>query len=512
VIRGAHRKPRARATRRAFLTGLGLVYLVAFVSLWVQVRGLIGPQGILPAGEFLSLLLERFGSSAPWHFPTLGWLLGAGDGALDLLCGVGAFASLLLAVGVAPALTSLLCWVFYLSLFTLAQRFLGFQWDILLLEAGFLAIFLAPPLLLDPRPGVPQAPPSRIVIWLYRLLLFKLMFSSGVVKLSSHDPSWRDLTALTYHYETTCLPAWTGWLLHQLPPWFHELSAVLMFGVELVLPFFVFGPRLLRLLAAAGFTGLMVFIGLTGNYGFFNLLAVVLCIPLLDDGYVPARLRRWLAPARERTPLGPNPGRFSWPLPFLVVLGLLIGLLDIVPILGAFRIPVEQPTVLADAYGAQEGWHLVNGYGLFATMTTRRPEIVFEGSDDGLTWKPYELPYKPGDVSRRPPLIGFHMPRLDWLLWFAALGNPRQHAWVARLAHRLLEGAPPVLELFAKNPFPDSPPRYLRATLYDYRFTSFAERETTGAWWKRTAIGSYLPEVYIPEGRPDTLALLHPPE
>jgi hypothetical protein len=477
----------------------------------VQVAGLVGTQGILPAGEFLSLVRERFGSSAPWQLPTLGWLLGAGDGALGFLCGAGAVASLLLAVGVAPALTSFLCWAFYLSLFSLAQSFLAFQWDILLLEAGFLAIFLAPPLLLDPRPGTPQAPPSRIVIWLLRLLLFKLMFSSGVAKLESHDPTWRHLTALTYHYETTCLPAWTGWLLYQLPAWFHELSAAGMFGVELVLPFFVFGPRLLRLLAAAGFTGLMLFIGLTGNYGFFNLLAVVLCIPLLDDEWIPARLRRWLAPTRERTPRGPSRGRFPWPLPFLAVLGLLIALLDVVPLLGAFRIPVERPAVLAEAYSAQERWHLVNGYGLFATMTTRRPEIIFEGSDDGVTWKPYELPYKPGDVFRRPPLIGFHMPRLDWLLWFAALGNLRQYPWVANLAHRLLEGAPPVLALFAKDPFPDSPPRYLKATLYDYRFTDFAERARTGAWWKRTEIGSYLPAVYIPEDHPDALALLHGP-
>ena len=325
------------------------------------------------------------------------------------------------------------------------------------------------------------------------------MFLSGVVKLSSGDPTWRDLTALSYHYETTCLPTWTGWYMHALPLGFHKASAAMMFAIELLLPFAAFGPRRLRLVSAAAFVGLMVFIAATGNYGFFNLLAIVLCLPLFDDSILRHAMKRR---GRERQPDGTFAGNGSasaldyagaavtaadraatWPRLVTLPVASVVLLLTPMPLVRAMRLHVGLPDALVQLYELQEPFHLVNGYGLFATMTTERPEIVVEGSDDGDTWRTYEFRWKPGDPLRRPEFVQPHMPRLDWQMWFAALGSPRSSRWFLAFCERLLEGAPPVLALLRTNPFPTAPPRYLRATLYDYHFTtptSAARRERGG--------------------------------
>jgi hypothetical protein len=387
-------------------------------------------------------------------------------------------------------------------MYTLGQEFLSFQWDILLLEAGFLAIFHAPP------PSVWRihsagGQPSAITTFLLRLLAGKLMLLSGVVKLAGGDPTWRDLTALTWHYETTCLPVWTGWYMHQLPVWFHKVSVVLMFVVELVLPFFVFATRRLRLLAAAGFTGLMGFIGATGNYGFFNLLTVVLCLPLLDDDCLPQRLRAQGIAGRRPEPAAGWLRRSTWPLPMLMSVALLVLVLTAAPVARALRVAVEWPRPLAWLHTHLDPFHIVNGYGLFARMTTQRPEIIIEGSDDGQTWHAYEFRWKPGDPDRRPRFVQPHMPRLDWQMWFAALGSPRNQRWFGSLCRRLLEGSPPVLGLLDYNPFPNRPPRYLRAMLYDYRFTRLDQRRRTNAWWQRHELGTYFGPVSMGHGGHD---------
>ncbi len=474
-------------TRRAFLAGLGIVYAVAFVSLWVQIHGLIGVQGILPAQSLLDAV-ARLGPARLWRLPTLAWITGASDGALDVLCGAGTVAGLALACGVVAPVAAVAAWLLYLSLYHLGQEFLSFQWDILLLEAGFLAIF-ATPLAATPQSPRWFDPPDRVVWWLLRLLIAKLMFLSGVVKLASGDPTWRDLTALHYHYETTCLPTWTGWYMHALPLWFHRGSAALMFVVELALPLGAFGPRRVRMASAAGFVGLMVFIAATGNYGFFNLLAIVLCIPLLDD----AALGR-IGLGRHGEERGSaGGGRHGWPRVVTWTVAAAVLALSPVPLLAAARVRGVVPNVLVRLYELQEPFHLVNGYGLFANMTTSRPEIVVEASDDRVEWRPYEFRWKPGDPMRRPGFVQPHMPRLDWQMWFAALGSPRSSRWFVAFCARLLEGSAPVLALLETNPFPAAPPRYVRATLYDYRFTTPAERRATGAWWTRRALRPYVP-------------------
>ena len=500
-------------TRRLLLAGLGFVFLAAFWSLWVQVIGLIGESGIVPSGFFLKQFAEERGIARLWELPTWQWIIGTGDWTLHFLCAVGVLGAIAMMAGLAPTISAFVCWSAYLSLYAAAPHFLSFQWDILLLEAGFLAFFLAPPFAMRLAKETP--PPSVLIIWLYRFLIFKLTFSSGVVKLSGGDVTWRDLTALSYHYETTCLPAWTGWLMHQMPMWFHKVSALGMFAIELIVPFGIFLGRLPRIIAAVTFTGLMVFIGLTGNYGFFNLLTIVLCIPLLCDELWPAALRARYAPeaaappawpddveAREEAPAynvwGVPWGERRWPRPFLIGLTVVVLLCNIVPMIGTFR-PLRDVTgPLAWIHRVQSPFHIASRYGLFARMTTQRPEIIFEASMDGEVWHPYELPYKPGDRGRRPGLYGLHMPRLDWLLWFAALGDPRRDWWTSKLAYRLLTAEPAVLDLFERVPFKGERPRYVRALLYDYHFTDWSD--DSGSWWRRELISDYLPALEL---RPD---------
>jgi hypothetical protein len=484
-------------TRRVFLAGVGTVYLCAFLSLWVQIDGLIGSRGILPAEAFLEYAGSRLGADRYAVLPTLLWWTPVSDGALHVFCAAGVLFSVFLLIGFLPVVSCVMLWASYLTLYTVSRTFLSFQWDILLLEMGFLAIFYAPLGAVWPRSPAWSVPPPRPATWLLRLLVFKLMFSSGVVKLTSGDPTWWNLTALAVHYETTCLPTWTGWYMHQLPMWCHRVSVVLMFFTELILPFFVFGPRRLRIVAAVGFTGLMIFIGATGNYGFFNLQALVLCLPLLDDDFLPRR-RRGEPEQASVQPGVPVRRLWRWP-PFVTVpLAVVITVLTLVPLVRAFRVVVDWPAPLATLDRGQQPFHLVNGYGLFARMTTQRPEIIVEGSQDGVSWLPYEFEWKPGDPRRRPGFVQPHMPRLDWRMWFAALGSADREGWFYPFCQRLLQGAPAVLGLLASNPFPDAPPRYLRATLWDYRFTSWGEGGD--AWWDRSELRPYTPVLTLDEG------------
>jgi lipase maturation factor 1 len=486
-------------TRWLFLRALGLVYLVAFVSLWTQIGGLIGHNGILPTDQFMSAVkqqcdaqgigLERF------HLlPTLCWF-DSSDGFLNCQCVAGTVCAILLILGIAPVLCLVLLWLLYLSLATVGRDFLGFQWDNLLLEAGFLAIFFAPLQLLPKLPR--ETPPSRVILWLLRLLLFKLMFSSGCVKLLSGDPNWRNLTALTFHYQTQPLPTWIGWYAHQLPLAFQKFSCAVMFAIELGAPFQIFAPRRIRFLGGAAIASLQILILLTGNYTFFNWLTLALCLLLLDDFFLSEIL-----PATFHARFTARDSRFTprrWPRPVFIVLA--VAILSASGFQLAATLGCRSPLLFPFAWTAEELAPLrtVNNYGLFAIMTTERREIIVEGSNDGMNWLPYEFKYKPGDVNRRPAFVAPFQPRLDWQMWFAALGNVRQNPWFANFCERLLQGSPDVLALLETNPFPDKPPRYIHAEFYDYHFTSFAERRATGAWWKREFVGEYLPPVSLNE-------------
>lgn len=481
---GDVRKPTYFRARDWFLRALGVIYLIAFLSLWVQVDGLIGSHGVAPVGEYLAAAKAQLGSRAPWVLPTLCWF-GASNGALHFLCGAGALLSLFLIAGLAPILCLVLLFALYLSLTIAGQDFLSFQWDILLLETGFLAIFLAP-WRWRLRPN-DSAPLSRVALFLLHFLLFKLMLMSGVVKLTSGDASWWNLTALDYHYWTQPLPTALGWWADQAPEWFKHFSTAFVLVVEIGGALLLWFPRHLRLLGAGLLVFLQVVIGLTGNYAFFNLLTIALCLLLVDDHAWPGRR------LTSRTPAGA-----SWPAGVPALVLALTLPLNAMLIFSGFAPEATWPRPLAALYGRVEPFRIANGYGLFRVMTKERPEIIIEGSDDGRDWKPYEFKWKPGALDRRPRFVEPHQPRLDWQMWFAALGgDPRREPWFIGLIERLGKNEPDVLHLLGKNPFPEKPPRYLRADLYQYRFTTAAEHQQTGAWWKREEPTTYLPAISL---------------
>jgi lipase maturation factor 1 len=542
-------RPTQNLVRWVFLRALGVIYLIAFVSLWTQIFGLVGSDGILPAKPVMDSMRSaadaRLLGLDRYHLmPTLCWFK-ATDGFLNFQCAAGTTLAILLIIGVAPAPCLFLLWLIYLSLATVCRELLSFQWDSLLLEIGFLAIFLAPWQLWLRLARA--APPSRVVLWLLRWLLFKLMFQSGCVKLLSGDPVWRNLTALAFHYETEPLPTWIGWYAHQLPMWAQKGSALAMFGIELFIPFLIFAPRRLRTFACLALVLFQALILLTGNYCFFNLLTIALCLLLLDDAafkaILPSKLRnslfldkakitgmQWNAslpdpgnsqsgsldresPALSPTlqfaassSLAPRPSpirTWHWPIQITLPLACIAVATSLIQFAAMFRSPIPWPSPMLSVYAWLAPFRTFNSYGLFAVMTTSRPEIVIEGSNDGQAWLPYEFKYKVGDVKRRPMFVAPHQPRLDWEMWYAALGTYRQNPWLVNLCAHLLEGSRPVLALLQHNPFPLTPPRYIRAKLYDYRFTDFATRHRTGAWWRRQEKGLYLPPFSLPtQGEP----------
>jgi hypothetical protein len=319
------------------------------------------------------------------------------------------------------------------------------------------------------------------------------MFASAVVKLTSGDPSWRHATALQYHYETQPLPTWTAWFMHQLPAWCQRLSALFMFAIEGLSPFLIFAPRRLRIAAAVGIVSLQLLILATGNYAFFNLLALALCVALLDDAVWPAGWRRRFERARSRPKTLPG-----W---IVVPTTLALFGLSLYPMARAFHSSADYLGPIRDLYRVTAPLRIVNPYGLFQVMTTRRPEIEIEGSDDGVTWKAYRFRWKPGPLDRRPEFVAPHQPRLDWQMWFAALADFQQEPWFLSFCQRLLEGSPPVLALLDENPFPRAPPRFVRATLYEYHFTDSTTRRATGAWWRRERLGPYGPALALQDGR-----------
>lgn len=476
-------------TRRIFLRGLGVIYLIAFISLWVQIDGLIGERGILPAGDFFSAVRGSYGARAIFALPSLCWF-DASNVMLYTLCAAGVIASFALIVGFAPLFSLLVCFVDYLSLAHASQTFLGYQWDILLLETGFLAIVFAPWRLNLSR----AAPVSGVAFFLLKFLLFKLMFMSGTVKLTAHDDCWWNLTALDYHYWTQPLPTAIAWFADKHPEWFKKFSVAFCLVVEIIVPFFLWAPRRLRLIAAGFLIFLQIAIAVTGNYCFFNLLTILLCLLLIDDaGW------RAVAAVAGRGSLRVQAAAVSdrgYNLVALTVLMITFPL-NLWLCYNATNPEAELPRPTGLIYGYIEPFRIANGYGLFRVMTKERPEIQVEGSADGIDWLPYDFEWKPGDVNRAPRWNAPHQPRLDWQMWFAALGSARQEIWFQRFLLRLLENQRSVTRLLAHNPFSDRPPRYLRATLYKYEFTSSEERRASGAWWKRREIAEYFPEVTL---------------
>ncbi len=484
---------RARV-RTLFLRVLGAVFAVAFASLLVQIRVLVGREGLLPACAYLDGLAKLGVATSA---PTVFWL-DCGDRALIAVALAGIALSFGLTLDLAPRWCLVALWALYLSFVTVGQDFFSFQWDNLLLETAFFTLFVTPAALRSRAAPAPGPLGVFLMLW----LLFRLNFESGVAKLASGDPTWRDLTALVSYYETAPLPTPLAWYAHQLPVWAHRASALFSLVVELAGSMLIFGRRRLRLATGAAMVAMQVSILLTANYGFFNYLSIALCLFLLDDDDLAALgarvgLRRAAARDADAAPADAASARpRSELLPRLRRAAAVAGTaalvaITVVPFLPVLRI--RPPRFLGPIPRIVGSYRSINAYHLFANMTLVRREVVIEGSDDGTTWLSYEFRYKPGDPMRAPPFVAPHQPRVDFQLWFLLLGGGRRAPYFDALLARLLRRPAVVAPLFARDPFPRTPPRQLRVAMYRYRFTDAATRAATGAWWRRDLLGYSAP-------------------
>ncbi len=473
-------------TRWLFIRLMSIVYIAAFGSVAEQISGLYGSQGILPMAAAFPQH-KALDAGLMFNYPTVFWW-NTSDSFLSIVPIVGLFAALIAGLGILVGPLLLVSWFLYLSIVTAGQDFMSFQWDILLLETGFLTLFFSSWRVFDcswiplkerwniPSSLIDDSKPSHIVVCLLRWLLFRLMFSSGVVKLESGDEAWSNLTAMSYHYFTQPLPTPLGYFADHLPSWFQSFSTAAVFFLEIFVPLLILAPRKIRHVAAILLIFLQVLIILTGNYCYFNLLTIALCLPLFDDktflAVSPARLKEYLqviGTAREASRLR---------LVLLIPVAITIGLASTVSL-----------PVLSDL---ASNFHLVGRYGLFAVMTTTRPEIVVEASEDGIEWKEYVFKYKPGPLNRPPPIVAPAQPRLDWQLWFAALSGELRDRWFIEFVERLAVRSKPVMEMLEKDPLEGRRPKYIRASLYDYKFTDIATLVSTGNWWRRKYLKPYM--------------------
>lgn len=515
--------------RWLLLRALGLIYFSAFYSLLFQIRGLIGNNGILPATEYIEAVAHTYGVARFWFAPSLFWL-STSNAWLMAVCWIGLLAAVLLVFNLWPRGTLLVCFACFLSFVAVASDFSGYQSDGMLLEAGFIALFFAPR---GFSPGWGEThPASRASLFLLQWEWFRIYFESGVVKLASGDPQWRNWTAMDQYYQNGPLPTWIGYYAQHLPHWFHASTVFITFAVELGIVWMMFLPRRWRLVCFVIVTMLQAGIILTANYTFLNYLVLSLGILLLDDGYLARVLpRRWRAqfaqasavaialrpqqphakaePALsilDSAPIPPTPPRLTptkhfsaWKLALTSVILSWVFYSTTVQLLWMFfpRLPLPTAPV-----AALDPLRIANRYGLFAVMTRGRYEIEFQGSNDGQNWTPYPFRYKPQDPSKAPGIYAPYQPRFDWNLWFASLGNWRDNPIVLSTEERLLSNSHDVLQLFAGNPFANAPPKQIRAVLWQYWFTTPAEKRQTGTWWRRQMLGLYAPVLQIgPDGK-----------
>ena len=483
--------------RWIFLRCLGAIYFSAFFSLVFQIRGLIGPNGILPAGDYLQAVARSLGYwQRLWYAPTLLWW-SSGHVMLNVLCWAGMIASILLVFNLWPRGMLFVCFICFLSFVSAAQDFSSYQSDGMLLEAGFISLFLAPPGLL---PGLGTThPPSRASLFLLQWEWFRIYFESGMAKLLSGDPEWRHFTAMDEYYQNGPLPTWIGWYVQHLPHWFHATTAGATLVLELGIVWMLFLPRRWKIVCFFIVTVWEIPVILTANYTFLNYLVLVLGVLLLDDRFLEGVLPpKWkphsVAPALDRTSpeeLPNNTLQRIWNVTMLAASSLMLGWIfyaSTAAMLANYHLPMA-PVV------AIEPFRIANRYGLFAVMTRGRYEIEFQGSNDGVNWLPYPFKYKPQELNEAPRIYAPYQPRFDWNLWFASLGSWREYPIVANTEVLLLSNDKDVLNLFAANPFPQGPPLQVRALIWQYWFTSMAEKRTTGVWWRRELLGRYAPSL-----------------
>ncbi len=517
--------PRSRFVPRwVFLRALGGIYFSAFLALIFQIRGLNGPQGVLPARHFLAAVDSGIGSLRFWYAPTLFWI-SSGSHWMMAVIWIGLIASVAAFLNAWPRLSFFLCFLCFLAFVSSAQDFSGYQSDGMLLEAGFLALFFAPRGLW-PGWGI-KSPPIRAGLFLLQWEWFRIYFESGMVKLLSGDPEWRHLTAMDEYYQNGPLPTWIGWYVQHLPHWFQVATAGGTLVIELAIVWLLFLPRRTRLICFFIVTPWEIGVILTANYAFLNYLVFALGFLLLDDRSV-----RWLVPAGFRKSLdeAAQPEPEEEPEPSLSILNsaedektgphvtrgwrahlraMRLALVAVMLTWIAYdttaemiRMPWPDFPLPTSPVAALEPFRIANQYGLFAVMTRGRYEIEFQGSNDGQNWTPYPFRYKPQALNEAPGIYAPYQPRFDWNLWFASLTDWQQANIVPLTEERLLENDPDVLALFRGNPFATAPPKYIRAVLWQYWFTTMAEKRQTGNWWRRSLLGLYAPVLMrAPDGR-----------
>lgn len=485
-----------RLTRVVFLRCLGLVYSVAFLGLALQLAPLLGERGLLPAHLYLARIESAFGEGWPSFFqvPTLMWL-DVGDTFMAILAWAGLCLALMLLAGWSSGLHLLALWVLYTSFVNIGQLFYGYGWEILLLETGFLAVFLCPSFLPGAGKGAQSPPPPKAVIWLLKWTLFRVVFGAGLIKLRG-DPCWRDLTCLIYHYETQPIPNPLSWYLHQLPAVVHKLGVVFNHLVEIVASWLLLGPRRLRLVGGILVVVFQLLLIASGNLSWLNYVTLTLCVPCFDD-----RAWRWFRARVRRLPRGApateSPtdlvGTRARSLSNRVAVGALVGVvlyLSVAPVANM----VSSRQVMNTSF---DRLNLVNTYGAFGSVGKVRREVIIQGTADAqigeaTQWREYEFKCKPGDPSRRPCVLSPYHLRVDWQIWFAAMSDYRRQPWLVHLVYKLLLADPGALSLLGRNPFPGKRPTFVRAELFEYEFTGF---DGSGDWWKRRRIGQYLPPV-----------------
>ncbi len=481
--------------RWIFLRALGVIYFSAFYSLLFQIRGMIGPHGILPAADYLEAAHRALQGYGFFYVPSLFWF-GSSDRALLLVTWVGLIASVLVTFNIWPRANLLVCLLSFLSFVSVARDFASYQSDYMLPEAGFIALFFAPPGLV---PGLGRRhPPSRASLYLLRWEWFRIYFESGVAKMASGDYSWRHFTAMDDYYQNAPLPTWIGWYVGHFPHWFHASAVFYTLAIELGLIFFLFLPRPFRIAIFWIVAPFEISIILTGNYAFLNYIVFFLGFLLLDDRFassvVPRRILESIEGSRGRAITEAESRRppllaaarmviagacFAWVF-YASTTWLIWRLWPDVALWG-------RPARVAEIF------HISSVYGLFANMTHERREIEFQGSMDGTTWIPYPFRYKPQDPSKAPGIYAPYQPRFEWNLWFASLGDWTEYQFVVLTEEGLLQNQPDVLELFARNPFSHAPPQRVRAVIYQYWFTDLKTQRETGMWWRRQLLGDYAP-------------------
>ena len=450
-----------------FFKFLGVVYFFAFAAFIPQIKGLIGSNGILPASLYLDNL-RHLGTKRFYYIPTLFWL-NASDLALVSTTIVGTLLSILLILGIYPAFTLFLLYCLYFSIVSVGQDFLSFGWESLLLEITLNAFFLS----LTSSPN--------IYIWIsINLLLFRFHIQAGAIKILNGDINWRNLTATSYHYHTQPLPNTIAWYIHKFPLWFHKMGVLVTYFIELVIPFLLFfDSEWIRLIVYFSFVGLQFLIWFTGNFSFLNHLTVTLCTILIGNSF--------LSPYLNPPALDPSSLIISIPLSLIGLLLIAIHVMN----LWNYFLPTKRYFKTVQKWIAP--LHLTNRFGIFASMTTKRYEVIIEGSDDAQNWKEYCFKYKPSELDRRPRWVAPFQPRIDWQAWFLPFSPSNNKIWFQNFLMRLLLGQPEVLKLLRVNPFPNKPPKYIRAQLYDYEYTDRVTKKKTGCWWNRKLIRAYTP-------------------